>query len=1003
VFALVLALIISALPGAVFAGATPDAGLPDNSRQEACAHIHDEGCGYIEGAPCGHICDEGCVGECGHIHDSACGYIAGAPCGHVCDEDCGTEGLAAEENEGGEAGLSAAVSPFASYDWNSGTPPSGFVSGDTIVLGGAASGTLVVPAGLTISLEGSNATPITLDIGAGATVNSTASIQGSTTTSANTPAQAPMLTLAGPGTFNATGGTISNNGSGAVVSVTGAGATVSLTNATVSSGGSGGYAVAIPAGNVTINVNDGGLITSGASNSNAALTVSNNVTGTGINVNTGGAILSNSGGYAISDGTSFDVGTSNNTTITISGSVTSGTASAIRSSGTGSSVTVNTGGLVSNAAGNNVNPALYMNAASAGTPAPANVIINGGTVQSTSAGGYALQTYGSVTVNSGLVSATGSGRAINLVGSNSLAQIDGGMVQATGSGAAISTATTNPGTVAGASILVTGGTVTSDSGPAVQITGANSAATIDGGTVISKSGSAINTTGSDSTVTVNAGTVSSTSGSAINAATNTGSTPSTSAVNAAIVVNGGTVSSQTGNAINTTAAAANATVSVAGPDSGLDDPAVVYSMTGRAIQTAGANSTIEVSGHSQVYVMTAGNAIRATGGGTVTLYGGFIFAFGANTNNVLNVTPVLEIKAPATGNETLIVTWNQAAGNTLYPAGSGASNNPDLSESGSGTSHDYFWYAYPPAGSGKYGIQYDLPGHRIAAQFFQIADVVVNDDFGLIFNAATGILYINILESTNPGFYGGTGFDAPNKGVLWQSSYTTPAPTTDPSILYLNGFSWATSKPVALTIINGPATIHVSGINTFISYNTPGLSLGLSTRGSGLTLSGEKNGTLVTRGHSSAYGADITFILASASLPAGGPANGPTALNSITAFTIPPNINPIDSYTWWGHANHAPARLGAGKSFLPGPPAKGTTYSWDENHKYVRIVFGPVTFSEASAGGSGGPATGDSFGIAVWTASMILSAVLLIGILYWTGRREPWPKRLSARFIAYKR
>jgi len=417
-------------------------------------------------------------------------------------------------------------------------------------------------------------------------------------------------------------------------------------------------------------------------------------------------------------------------------------------------------------------------------------------------------------------------------------------------------------------------------------------------------------------------------------------------------------------------------------------------MTGRAIQTAGANTTISTSGHCQVYVMTAGNAIRATGGGTVTLYGGFIFAYGANTNNVINVPPLLDIKAPAAYNQTLIVAWNQAAGNTLYPAGLSTANNPDLSEGGSGTSHDYSWYAYPPAGSGIYGITYGLPGSTIAAKFFQIAGIAVNDDYGLIFDASRGFLYYMI---------SGNEIYAPGRGDTWKSFNSDNALPKD--VLYLNGFSWATNKAVALTIINGPATIHVSGINTFISYNTPGLSLGLSTQGFDLTLSGERNGTLVTRGHSSAYGADITFPLTPGSLPADGQANGLEALGAVTAFTAPPNINPVDTYTWWGHANHAPARLGTGTGFHPGPPSKGTAYSWDENHKYVRIRFGPVTFNEAtvSGGSGGGPATMDNANLAAWTASMILSAVLLIGILYWTGRREPWPKRLSARFIAYKR
>ena len=78
----------------------------------ACAHTHDEACGYVEGADCTlgcgedwdeefeiataaeatptHVCGEDCDEYYIHTeHDSGCGYIAAAPCKHEHDEDCG--------------------------------------------------------------------------------------------------------------------------------------------------------------------------------------------------------------------------------------------------------------------------------------------------------------------------------------------------------------------------------------------------------------------------------------------------------------------------------------------------------------------------------------------------------------------------------------------------------------------------------------------------------------------------------------------------------------------------------------------------------------------------------------------------------------------------------------------------------------------------------------------------------------------------------------------------
>ena len=906
-FLLTLALILAVLPGMVFAEDGEEA--PDISQPGVCGHVHDEECGYAEGAPCGHVCDGACEGEEG--------------CALEDDEACGAEEPATEEIE---YSLAADIVIMATtWVWNNSSPPT-VSDGDTVDLSGSPSGTLDVPAGDTIYLTGSATSAITLNIGDGATVDSTASIQGSTTgTNA-----APILTLAGGGgTFDATGGTISNNGTGTAISVTGAGATypgnpttVSLENTTVSSGGTGGYAIQVLAINVTVNVESGGIVTSGSSNSNAALTVADNTTGTKINVATGGQIISNSGGYAISDGTSFTTGTSNNTIISISGTVTSGTACAIRSSGIYSEVTVNAPGVVSNAAGNNANPAIYMSASFGGdmgppvVPADVNVTINGGTVESTSGGGYAIQTAGSIDVTGGTVSAGGasggSGRAINLIGLYSEATISGGTVQTTGSGAAISTATTNPGTVANASVVVSGdGTVKAlGTGTAINITGASSSVTVDGGTVSSNSGNAIDTAGALA-----------------------GAAP-------VITILSGTVSAVSGNAINTITNATNAEISIGQvPILGPDPDPKVSSQTGRAINTLGSGSSVEVNGNAQVFVMTQGYAIRSSG--TLTLNGGFIFAFiplsiNAGTpyldaRSVVSPAPILPGINGADSN-ALVVGWNQAAGNTIYPnTYSPSTNNLDLANAFTGSASNLGW-AQNPSDIRPDGIMYSIttPANGTNSGFFPITGVLVNQNAGLIFNAEAGLLYLNVSGPDNmntlaPG--GGIG----NVGANW---WTLSGET---NTLYLNNFSWATFYyvPVALTVIKGSATIVLSGTNTFISYNNPASgatpSLGISTNdpASSLTLTGK--GTLVAQGNTSAFGADTVIA--------------PASTGGISTFTVEPTIDIPEPYIWWvNNIPLAPNPLGPGTAHFAGSPgvsAFGTPYVWSQDYKYTRITAGP--------------------------------------------------------------
>ena len=361
--------------------------------------------------------------------------------------------------------------------------------------------------------------PLTLNIDSGVTVNWNAGFSGSLDRARY------ILTLSGGGTFNLTNsGSIANDAGGAI-NITGAGTIVSI-NGVLNSSGSG-VTLNIAANNVTVN-NSGTVRNDG---SNSAIQVAVGCTGVKINV-TDGEVISTPGGYAINDG-----GTAlceNNTQIMVAGNavITAESGCAIRSTGKSSAVFV-LGGAITNAASNNANPTIYMNGGTGN-----NVTVSGASrVESTSPNGYTIQTTGNVLVQDSAQVIAVNGRAINLVGPDSIATIKGGEVKATGSGVAISTATTAGVNVENSAVVVTGGLVSSAGGYAIQVTGINSKVQVSGGWVSTTTTHAIYVagTGTAAEVTISGGWVSATSttGRAIYLVGN--------AQNAAVTVNNGFV------------------------------------------------------------------------------------------------------------------------------------------------------------------------------------------------------------------------------------------------------------------------------------------------------------------------------------------------------------------------------------------------------------------------------------------------------------------------------
>ncbi|MDR0459921.1 MAG: InlB B-repeat-containing protein, partial [Nitrososphaerota archaeon] len=275
-----------------------------------------------------------------------------------------------------------------------------------------------------------------------------------------------------------------------------------------------------------------------------------------------------------------------------SGFVYANSGTAIEGSGPNTTVTVEGFGSVCGDETANIHPVINMN-----NPANTgdNVFVSGGSVWALASArlGYAIQTYGNVVVSGGnIYSHTEQGRAINLVGYTSIAKISGGKVWADGaSGIAISTANTPNiiDSVANASVIVTGGIVSSATGHAIRTTGANSSIIVTGGLVSATTGNAIYTENPSPNVTVivSGGIVSATTGYAINP---TG-TVSTITVNGGFVfAYGNTGITGTGNVVRKTSFAPTDTGVVVGWNTNAGSPFVYNEGSNTALYISPAGS-----------------------------------------------------------------------------------------------------------------------------------------------------------------------------------------------------------------------------------------------------------------------------------------------------------------------------------------------------------------------------------------------------------------------------
>jgi len=233
------------------------------------------------------------------------------------------------------------------------------------------------------------------------------------------------------------------------------------------------------------------------------------------------------------------------------------------------------------------------------------------------------------------------------------------------------------------------------------------------------------------------------------------------------------------------------------------------------------------------------------------------------------------------------------------------------------------------------------------------------EEHGLIFDASSGLLYLD------------DGFDtaAPGQGTTW---------TGAPNDLTLTGFEWVTSALFALEIINGSVEINIDGTNTITSTNATddytaaiasrtdgnnitingGGTLNVSTTAAAggnagiqapsLTITGGtvnakanggtgiiavRGGVSVTGGNVNASGG-VGIYAAYVLSVTGGTVTAQGTGNAIVFFTLFPDIELPEEYNYW--TNTSNSHPGGAGTAIPG----GAAYSYSAGDKYVKIQSG---------------------------------------------------------------
>ncbi|MCL1988906.1 MAG: S-layer homology domain-containing protein [Firmicutes bacterium] len=351
-----------------------------------------------------------------------------------------------------------------------------------------------------------------------------------------------------------------------------------------------------------------------------------------------------------------------------------------------------------------------------------------------------------------------------------------------------------------------------------------------------------------------------------------------------VTITGGIVWSGAGMAIHTNGANAAVTVTNAHVyNEGADDSHATIDMSGTGTVTIGENAVIEaqyrgtaIKTAGAVYVQdsaevtaTTGRAIHTTGNGSVTITGGFVFAWGNALASVVDTANF----APPTG-DGVVVAWQTTTGQGAYLEMS------DLALR-SWPDHATDWHS----DGTQAGVLFN------DNLFFPIRGVTVNFDesnYGLIFNTTDGTFW---LDTDNSGTV--TPRDIRYRGQTsawrWASGTRT---------LSLDNFNWNTSAETALTIVGGDITINLNNRSTFTA-TTANSGIGIKATAI-VTLSGA--GELAGNGSQTGIAVDILNLTNGAVIASG-------ANNAIIAdITLP------GAYIYW--QNETPTSPGgAGTEF----------------------------------------------------------------------------------------
>jgi len=448
---------------------------------------------------------------------------------------------------------------------------------------------------------------------------------------------------------------------------------------------------------------------------------------------------------------------------------------------------------------------------------------------------------------------------LSFTGDGTLVVGQDGLIKVTGSGNAINIRDND------AKIIVTGnGEVDAESGTTIYATGTNATVTVEGSALVSNnSGNGglhpaiyidnISNTGNNVFVKDN--------GSVKAIGIPTGSQPGGFGIETSggVVVSGGEVYSTYGRAINLLeGATATVTGGLIYTDGTLANSAAISSAT-----SANTNANVVITGG--IVAAKNGYAIHTTGAtSTVSITGGFVFAYGTGltgTNNVIFTQAGGSSSINSPSGDAVVVAWNYGAWNTGGNLPYGASTSNHLTTSTNGKA------VWGVNSAMEYGIFYEY--NTGTNKDFFILPVIVNpliNGLYLVFEDYFGNMFSSAPEMYN-------NFNDINDLNLLSANFQIPQGTVanvyavyaiDIEDFYTNVSDWkdyiADSRDVTLTLNPSPANLTV-GLPDAANEYLPLTGVDISTANA---ITAEWTGTNPNITISSSGTGTLTFVFAAA-------------------------------------------------------------------------------------------------------------------------------------------